>query len=248
MLKKKKKWLGEIIDCNGDSISATIQSRKGRIYNAIHEVIAIVEDTRMQRLGGLQSGLDLWEIGIIPSLLSNSGTWSGLKNTNIKELDEIQDYFLKRLLLVPSSTPKPALLYDTETLKMKYRIKKNILNFVKHTAMLEPNCLAKEILEEQLLNNWCGLVHDAVEISEELELDGLMDCDVSKKMFKKITKSTIRKENDKEIKEEIGRYKKMSILRDEETKKNRYIKENNIPNARVIFKHCCDMFESKPKF
>ena len=79
-LKTQEKWLGEMISSDDDHITATIIARKGRIINAIHEVIAILEDTRMQRIGGVQCGLDLWEICIIPSLLSNSGTWSGLKD------------------------------------------------------------------------------------------------------------------------------------------------------------------------
>ena len=86
-------------------------------------------------------GLDMWEIGIIPSLFSNSGTWSELNESHLEELSKIQDYFLKRLPHLPNSTPKPALLYDTETPKMKYRILKNILNFTKHVAMSEPNTL-----------------------------------------------------------------------------------------------------------
>ena len=111
-VKQNDKWLGDIIDSNGDSasITATISARKGRIINSIHEIIAIIEDTRMQRIGGLQCGLDLFEIVLIPSLLSNSSCWQGLLESHLKELDELQDYFLQRLFQVPKSTPKPALL------------------------------------------------------------------------------------------------------------------------------------------
>ena len=199
----------------------------------------------MQRIGGLQSGLDLWEIGIIPSLLSNSGTWAGLKTSHLKELDEIQEYFLKRLLSVPNSTPKPALLHDTETLKMKSRIHKNILNFVKHTSMLDTNDLAKEILDEQVSNNWSGLVKEAIQISEDLKVEGLLDEKVSKKRLKNVIRTSVRDRNEDEISEEIKRYKKMTILREEKTKKNNYIKKENIPHARVVFRHRCEMFDSK---
>ena len=87
-VKEKYKCLGDILDVRGESecITSTINARKGLIYNTIHETIAIIEDSRMQRLGGLQCGLDIWEVAIIPSLLSNSGSWSGLrtrKNTII---------------------------------------------------------------------------------------------------------------------------------------------------------------------
>ena len=51
-----------------------------------------------------------------------------------------------------------------------------------------------------------------------------------------------------EIKDEIKTYKKMNILRQEKTKKNDYIKGENISNARLIFKHRCDMFDSKMNY
>ena len=35
-VKTNEKWLGEVVNSEGDSISSTIQSRKARIINAIH--------------------------------------------------------------------------------------------------------------------------------------------------------------------------------------------------------------------
>ena len=46
-MKSQVKWLGEIIASEGGSITATSLARKGRIINTIHEVITIVEETRM---------------------------------------------------------------------------------------------------------------------------------------------------------------------------------------------------------
>ena len=37
----------------------------------------------------------------------------------------------------------------------------------------------------------------------------------------------------------------MRIMRDEETKDNSYIKDENIPKGRALFKHRSDMFDSK---
>ena len=40
----------------------------------------------------------------------------------------------------------------------------------------------------------------------------------------------------------------MGILRNEKVKRNEYIKEENIPNARTLFKYRCDMFDAKMNF
>ena len=88
----------------------------------------------------------------------------------------------------------------------------------------------------------------AIEMSELLEVPGLLDNDVSKNFFKRTVKTVLRKRNNSEIKSDIEKYKKMEILRKEEKKKNDYIKEEYIPNARVLFRRRCDMFDSKMNF
>ena len=40
----------------------------------------------------------------------------------------------------------------------------------------------------------------------------------------------------------------MNIMRNEEKKNNDYIKKENIPNARILFKHICNMYDSKLNF
>ena len=54
--------------------------------------------------------------------------------------------------------------------------------------------------------------------------------------------------NEKNIWEEIQKYMKMSIMRSEESKKNEYIKTENISNAYTLFKHRSDMYDSKLNF
>ena len=62
--KKKEKWLGDTICGSGlkDSNDATIAERKARIYTLIRETVAILEDTRMNKLGGLRCGLEIFKV------------------------------------------------------------------------------------------------------------------------------------------------------------------------------------------
>ena len=91
-------------------------------------------------------------------------------------------------------------------------------------------------------------MNEAVVISENLDIPGLLDPLVTKKSFKRFVKDAIKDDNDNSVFEEISRYKKMNIMRNEEKKNNDYIKKENIPNARILFKHRCDMYESKLNF
>ena len=249
-VKGKEKWLGDMIDSDGESASvlSTIKSRKGRIMTIILETIAIVEDTRMQRIGGLQCGLDIWKIVISPALLTNSNTWSGLTKSGLEELESILLFFLKRLLRSPNSTPKPSLLYDTDMFKTKFMVHKNILNFVKHVSLQEDDSLAKAVLQEQLSNNWGGLVKEAKDLCERYDISGLLDSDTSKKEFKQQMKRAFKTINDAELKSDMNSYKKMEEMRNENVKKNEYIYNENIYNARMVFKYRSQMFDSKENF
>ena len=54
---------------------ASINERKNRIFNAMNETIAILEDSRVNKLGSGKFAVNVWEMAIIPALLYNSSTW-----------------------------------------------------------------------------------------------------------------------------------------------------------------------------
>ena len=149
--------------------------------NAINEAIANIEDSRMHRMGGIQCGLDLWNVSICSSLLTNSSSWSGMEEHHVQELEDFQLLYLRRLFQVPKSTPKPSLLYDSDAMKMKYRVHKGILNLVKHISQLDEEDLANEVLQEQRKHSWPGLSKEAENIANDLDIDGLYDGHISKK-------------------------------------------------------------------
>ena len=74
----EEKCLGDYLSDQGvsKSVEATINNRYGKIQAAIFELKAMLEDLRMQSIGGLKCGLDIWELALIPSLTKNCGTWT----------------------------------------------------------------------------------------------------------------------------------------------------------------------------
>ena len=89
---------------------ATVKDRSGRAKAAIFEVRGIADDYRMHKAGGLLGAFDIWEMAIVQALLNNSETWLYICEDSVKDLEEIQNLFLRVVLDVPASTPKPALL------------------------------------------------------------------------------------------------------------------------------------------
>ena len=57
------------------SVEATICNRQGKIKAEMYEMKAIMEDFRLQAVGGMAGAIDVWEMGICTKLLANCGTW-----------------------------------------------------------------------------------------------------------------------------------------------------------------------------
>ena len=65
------KYLGDMIHKDGleTSVEATISDRLGVIASATYEIKAVMDDYRMQAVGGVMRALDLWNLAVIPGLL-----------------------------------------------------------------------------------------------------------------------------------------------------------------------------------
>ena len=140
------------------------------------------------------------------------------------------------------------MLYDSDAVKMKYRVHKGILNLVKHISQLDEEDLANEVLQEQRKHSWPGLSKEAENIANDLDIDGLYDGHISKKEFKRKVRDAIEKCNDAEIKKDMESYKKMKIMEEETNKNNKFIKKEDISNGRILFRHRSEMYESKGNY
>ena len=61
------KYLGDYFCLNpGKSANKTVQHRYWKIVSAIMEIRSIIEDCRANYVGGVQAGIDLWKVGVVP--------------------------------------------------------------------------------------------------------------------------------------------------------------------------------------
>ena len=104
------------------SVDSTIRGREAKIKGAIYELRALTEDFRMQGVGGCQSAIDIYESCIIPSLLTNAGTWVQMSEESVNRLDDLQDTFGRVLLSLPLSAPRASLRATLGLQAMKWRV------------------------------------------------------------------------------------------------------------------------------
>ena len=122
--KDSKKYLGQIIHSGGleRSSPATVQEWRGRIKGVTLKIKSIIEEFTMKAIGSLMSAWILWEKDLVPSLISGARTWLGDCTKAVELCDSIQQYFWRKILSVPKSTPKIAIQAKMNAIGFKWRI------------------------------------------------------------------------------------------------------------------------------
>ena len=162
----ESKLLGDWISDKGlaQSYALTIRKRKGMAIASIYEIRSVVEDCRSNFVGGLSTGIDLWESAVLPMLLFNAETWVSISEASIKTLEDIQKRFYRCLMAVGAGCPTPSLYWETSGILMKYRILQKKLCFLHHLSSLPDSSLAKEVYNLQKQLNLPGLVTECSKI------------------------------------------------------------------------------------
>ena len=142
----------------------------------------------MQAVGGCQSALDLYDSCIIPSLLTNDGTWVEMSEKAVNMLDSTQDTFARVLLALPISAPRASLRATLGLLGGKWRVWEAKLLLLQAIRRQEQGGLARDVLEEQVDMGWPGLASEVSYICKELKIPDAAKEDVDKETIKKAVK------------------------------------------------------------
>jgi hypothetical protein len=158
------------------------------------EVSAILDDFRIDTIGGMVAGLEIYELALLPSLLNNSDIWIDLTEESSSKLENLQNVMFRNLFGVPASTPIP--LLDVGCLKMKERIHKKKLNFLYHLRTMESESLASEILVLQVKYGFPGLATECRELLKLYRLPNIIDekITLSKLQWKSLVRKAIQKQ------------------------------------------------------
>ena len=234
-----EKYLGDYLSSKGlgDSVLVTIDSRYKKVNTTLMEIKAVVDDCRAYVTGGLMSGIDIWEIAVIPYLLNNSETWDNLPTKAVEMLDDLQNKFLRSLLETPRTCPTPALSWETGMMSMEYRIIQKKRNFFHHLLHLPRDCLAWEVAQLQAKLSLPGLVEECTTLIKMMELPDPGSC--TRFQWKKVVNEEILKKNRNDILKEVEskEYKKLDLeeLKLEKFEIKPYFSQLNLLAARTKF-------------
>ena len=249
---KDEKWLGDYLaEDLKKSVMLTIRKREAKTRRAGFEIMNIVKDYRAQQVGGFLTSLVLWETCVIPSLIYNCSTWVGIGKEEIKVLEGLQDYFLRMLWGTGPGAPRMALRADTGTRSIESRIWCEKIMLIFHISRLEDGELAKDMLEEQVANNWPGLAKEVDELAKMLRIDNPKDTQLGKKAYKEEVYRTCRWRDEAIMKEEMGKMKekKMRTMYFQNLEMKEYVKKGTLYTARKTWEvrsHMLDLAGNYP--
>ena len=238
--REQDRYLGQILHTNGvqASCAATIEDRAGKIKGATFEVQSIVEDFKMQAIGGMMAAWVLWERALVPSLLSGAGTWTGITSTELDKLDGLQDLFWRVMFKVPESCPRIALRAETRMMSMKHRIWQYKLLLLKRIKGQSHETLSWKIWKEQRSNNWPGLSKEVSDICNELDILDINDQDIPEGALKR----AVFDHHLEEIKEKVSNSKKMMKHKEDNFQEVQdYMLDKNVEKSRMSFRIRCEM-------
>ena len=246
-------YLGEVLHEGGltKSVEATVAKRYGRILTNIIEVSFILEDFRIDTIEGLKSGLDIFEMAILPSLLNNADVWIFINEQTVNRLENLQNMMYRQLFAVPNSTPTPMLRLDLGSLNMKERIHQKKLNFLHHLKSLESESLAAEIYDLQARYDFPGLVSECRELIAFYALPNIIDSHgqkaVSQQTWKRLVKKAIKDKSEEVIKSSFKSYSKLKNknYESENFEIKPYITEMRLREARTLFRVRSSMIPAK---
>ena len=233
-----EKWLGDYIHClgNDESIITTIKKRYGLAVSTIMDIRNIVEDSRASITGGMMTGIEIYEMCVIPFLLNNSEVWDHIPKEALELLDILQFIFYTQLCgLSRRGTPQKGLLWEVGGVTMNHRIIMRKLNFYHHLKNQNKNSLAHIFMSIQSELKYPGLIVECEELLIKFGLGEKSPTSFSKEAWKRMTRRKILNENRSYILQEMKRYKKMDYLelKEEPFGTKPYFKKMNVKDARL---------------
>merc|ERR1712055_283670 len=214
--------------------------KKANIASSISENVIVAKGLNHKRI---EVGIKLLQTVIIPTMITRVENWPKTTKAENVEINNVQTQFLAKLLNVPQTTPKCALLKETGQVNITH-----IANLRKLEFYIELHNREETRLEVQM-----RIHQEKKDMSYEKEIKELKEYynikedlkNIEKREGKRRMKKYITKKNDEEIEEEIRNGKKSKNINE---MNNAYMTKLNFRETRMIFLMKTNMIETKVNF
>ena len=144
----KQKYLGFILSCKGDNM-INIQNLKNKSIGIIRKLFNKLESLKLQKYY-FECALIFLNVMLRSSILYASETYYGLSEHQIRQIERIEEEFLRKLFKTSKGCPISQLYLEAGHIPARFQIFKNRLLFLKYILEQDSNSLINKFLKLQL--------------------------------------------------------------------------------------------------
>ena len=208
---KREKYLGDLVDITGKN-RPNIEARQSKGFGIINNILAIINEIPLGHWR-VEAGLRLRQAMFINGCLFNSEAWHGVKETDVKLIEKVDECLLRGILNSHSKIPLEALYLETGSLPVRFIITSRRLMYLHNILQRGSEELVRKVYDVQKKDVSNG---DFIElINEDKAAINLSISDeeiksLKKAKFRNIIKDTIK----------IAACKYLNKLKENHTKMN----------------------------
>ena len=153
------KYLGDFITVSlEESIHETVTKRIGLARHSIYELRNIIEDTRAEKIGGINLAFEIFDSSIVSSLLLNCETWYHIQKKTIRVINSFISSFYNCIFRIGSGSPIANYYWQVASLLPVNIILQRQILFYFHLSCLPPGSLGRDFIDVQWEKSIEGLV------------------------------------------------------------------------------------------
>ena len=243
--KQDDKYVGDIISEDG-KINKTVKARAMKGMGIISTIMNILKEVNLGNFH-FETGLLLRESIFLSSMLLNSETWVNISKEEIEIMESLDRILMRRILEIPTSTPKPSLYLELGVIPIGDIIKARRLLFLQYILKRKKEeTISKAFWAQKanpVKNDWCLQVDKDLKDYKldnfSLEQIGKMSKELFKKFVKEASKNKAFDDMIKE-KEDLSKLGNNSYV---SLKLQNYLISKNLTlrQKKLIFKLKCRM-------
>ena len=234
------KYLGDVISVDGRN-SKNIAAKKAKACGIVKQIKNILDEMCLGPYF-IEVALILRNSLFINGILTNLEASYGLNESEIQQLEQMDECLLRTILECPISVPKEMLYLEVGATPIRYIIMSRRLMFYHYIINQSSDSLIYKFYKTQSLNP----VKNDWSITIQSNLNSLnikkSESDIqkmSKNMFKKLVKSEIRKESFRYLNKIKSTHRKVAHLQYIHFEMQQYLLPQKMPTQLAKFTFMC---------
>ena len=233
-------YLGDVISQDGSN-SSNVKDRVSKGMGIITQIMNLLQTVSFG-VKYFEIAVSLREAMLINGMLGSSEVWYGVKEKEIKELEDVDKLLLRKFLDAPSSSSVEGLYLELGLTPLHIILKARRINYLHYLANLNKNEMLYNFFETQwkypCKDDWTAQVKKDMKdfgINEDLEELKAK----SKNSFKKVVKIKMLEYSLDYLLNQKETHSKMDNLMYTEIKLQNYLKSKKIPvsEAKNLFRY-----------